>query len=250
MSNNQINKFKKQSKAEVNKQSKDKKFINISKKWLLESHRLKYTYHFNWFGIPIIQYPSDIVGIQEIIYKIKPDLIIETGIAHGGSVIFHSTILDMLSQNDKKKRKVVGIDIDIRKHNLKRIKKHYFNKNLILIEGSSIDQKVKKRVYKIAKNKKTIMVILDSNHSSKHVYEELSFYSKFVTKNSYCIVFDTIVEDLPNKFVKNRPWNKGNNPLTAVKLFLKENKSFKTDNEIDNKLMISSAKNGFLKRIK
>ena len=250
MSNNQINKFKKQSKAEVNKQSKDKKFINISKKWLLESHRLKYTYHFNWFGIPIIQYPSDIVGVQEIIYKIKPDLIIETGIAHGGSVIFHSTILDMLSQNDKKKRKVVGIDIDIRKHNLKRIKKHYFNKNLILIEGSSIDQKVKKRVYKIAKNKKTIMVILDSNHSSKHVYEELSFYSKFVTKNSYCIVFDTIVEDLPNKFVKNRPWSKGNNPLTAVKLFLKGNKSFKIDNEIDNKLMISSAKNGFLKRIK
>ncbi len=250
MSNNQINKFKKQSKAEVNKQSKDKKFINISKKWLLESHRLKYTYHFNWFGIPIIQYPSDIIGVQEIIYKIKPDLIIETGVAHGGSVIFHSSILDMLSQNDRKKRKIVGIDIEIRKHNLKRIKNHYFNKNLILIEGSSIEQKVKKKVYKIAKNKKTIMVILDSNHSSKHVYEELSFYSKFVTKNSYCIVFDTIVEDLPNKFVKNRPWSKGNNPLTAVKLFLKGNKSFKIDNEIDNKLMISSAKNGFLKRIK
>ena len=250
MSNNQINKFKKQSKAEVNKQSKDKKFINISKKWLLESHRLKYTYHFNWFGIPIIQYPSDIIGVQEIIYKIKPDLIIETGVAHGGSVIFHSSILDMLSQNDRKKRKIVGIDIEIRKHNLKRIKNHYFNKNLILIEGSSIEQKVKKKVYKIAKNKKTIMVILDSNHSSKHVYEELSFYSKFVTKNSYFIVFDTIVEDLPNKFVKNRPWSKGNNPLTAVKLFLKGNKSFKIDNEIDNKLMISSAKNGFLKRIK
>lgn len=250
MSNNQINKFKKQSKAEVNKQSKDKKFINISKKWLLESHRLKYNYHFNWFGIPIIQYPSDIIGVQEIIYKIKPDLIIETGVAHGGSVIFHSSILDMLSQNDRKKRKIVGIDIEIRKHNLKRIKNHYFNKNLILIEGSSIEQKVKKKVYKIAKNKKTIMVILDSNHSSKHVYEELSFYSKFVTKNSYCIVFDTIVEDLPNKFVKNRPWSKGNNPLTAVKLFLKGNKSFKIDNEIDNKLMISSAKNGFLKRIK
>ena len=156
----------------------------------------------------------------------------------------------MLSQNDRKKRKIVGIDIEIRKHNLKRIKNHYFNKNLILIEGSSIEQKVKKKVYKIAKNKKTIMVILDSNHSSKHVYEELSFYSKFVTKNSYCIVFDTIVEDLPNKFVKNRPWSKGNNPLTAVKLFLKGNKSFKIDNEIDNKLMISSAKNGFLKRIK
>ena len=135
-------------------------------------------------------------------------------------------ILDMLSQNDRKKE-IKWNDIEIRKHNLKRIKNQYFNKNLILIEGSSIEQKVKKKVYKIAKNKKTIMVILDSNHSSKHVYEELSFYSKFVTKNSYCIVFDTIVEDLPNKFVKNRPWSKGNNPLTAVKLFLKGNKVLK-----------------------
>ena len=250
MSNNQLNIFQKQSQAEIRKQSKDIKFYNTTKKWLVESHRLKYTYHFNWFGIPIIQYPSDIVGMQEIIYKTKPDLIIETGIAHGGSIIFHATILEMLSQIDKKKRKVVGVDIDIRKHNLKRIKNHYFNKNLVLIEGSSLDEDVKKKIHKLTKNKKKIMVILDSNHSFKHVYEELSFYSQFVTKNSYCVVFDTIIENLPNKLVKNRPWSKGNNPLTAVKLFLEKNKNFKTDEKIDHKLMVSSAQNGFLKRIK
>ena len=154
MSNNQLNIFQKQSQAEITKQSKDKEFCNTTKKWLVESHRLKYTYHFNWFGIPIIQYPSDIVGMQEIIYKTKPDLIIETGIAHGGSIIFHATILEMLSQIDKKKRKVVGVDIDIRKHNLKRIKNHYFNKNLVLIEGSSLDEDVKKKIHKLTKNKK------------------------------------------------------------------------------------------------
>ena len=250
MSDNQINKFKKESKVEINKQSKDKKFKNITKKWLIESHRLKYTYHFNWFGIPIIQYPSDIIGVQEIIYQTKPDLIIEAGIAHGGSIIFHATILEMLSQIDKKERKVVGIDIDIRKHNLRRIKNHHLNKNLILIEGSSLDEKVKKKIHKIVKNKKKIMVILDSNHSSKHVYEELSFYTQFVSKNSYCIVFDTIVENLPEKLVRDKPWGKGDNPLTAVKLFLDKNNNFKIDKEIDKKLMISSAENGFLKKIR
>jgi len=183
--------------------------------------------------------------MQEIIWKVKPDLIIETGIAYGGGLIFYASILELIGEG-----KVLGIDIDIRKHNRKEIEKHKMFKRIKMIEGSSTDRKVLKQVEKIAKKHKKIMVCLDSLHTHNHVLDELNLYSKFVNKNSYLVVFDTIIEYMPKGFFKDRPWDKGNNSKTAVDKFLKNNKNFVVDKEIENKLLISVVPGGYLKRIK
>lgn len=249
MANNQLKKFEIELSRRLNLQNKDKYFKKISKNWLNESHKLKYTYNFSWLNIPIIQYPSDMIGIQEIIMNTKPDLIIETGIAHGGSLVYHASLLNLLSIIDKKKRKVIGVDIEIRKHNLKRLKKHFLYKDLVLLEGSSLDKIIQNKVKKISKKFKKIMVILDSNHSSNHVFNELNYYSKLVSKGCYCIVYDTIVEFLPKKYLGQKKWSKGDSPLTAVNSFLKKNKKFICDKQIEKKLIITSAYGGFLKKV-
>jgi len=185
------------------------------------------------------------VAMQEIIWQVKPDLIIETGIAHGGSLIFYASMLELIGNGE-----VLGIDIDIRKHNRREIEKHKMFKRIKMIEGSSVDEKVIKKVEKTVKQHKKILVCLDSLHTHNHVLNELNIYSKFVSKGSYLVVFDTVIEYMPKGFFKNRPWDKGNNPATAVKQFIKKNKNFVIDKEIDNKLLITSAPEGFLKRIK
>lgn len=244
--------FEKEKSIRIKNFKKNKSLFKAANKFTKESLYPLYSYNFNWLGRPIIQYPQDIIALQEIIWNVKPDLIIETGIARGGSLIFSSSMLTLLNtfESKKKNRKVIGIDIDIRKHNKKALKKHPFSKNIKMIEGSSIDLKILEKVKKISKNFKKILVCLDSNHSHEHVYEELNLYSPLVSKNSYCVVFDTIVEDLPKNFIKNRPWNKGNNPKTAIKKFLKNNKNFKIDNEYNNKLLISMNPDGYLKKFK
>ena len=209
-----------------------------------ESFKKQYEYNFTWLGRPIIQYPSDIMAMQEIIWQVKPDLIIETGIAHGGSIIFSASMLEIIGHGE-----VLAIDIDIRKHNRIEIENHSMFKRITMIEGSSIDDNVIAEVEKRSKNKNRILVFLDSNHSHKHVLSELNLYSKFVSKDSYIIVFDTFVEDLPDNFVIDRPWNKGNNPKTAVWEFMKNNDDFIIDKVIENKLVITSAYDGFLKKI-
>jgi len=224
---------------------KDKKLRKMGMNFVRDSAKYKYSYHFSWLGRPIIQFPQDIIAIQEIIWKVKPDLIIETGIAHGGSLIFSSSLLELIGHG-----KVLGIDIDIRRHNRTAIKKHPHHKRIMMIEGSSIDEKIISKVKKICKGKEKIIVILDSNHSHKHVQKELQLYSPLVKKGGYLIVLDTGIEDMPKKFFKNRPWNKGNNPKTAVREFLKTNSRFKIDKEFDNKLLITSAPEGYLKCIK
>jgi len=199
-------------------------------------------------GRPIIQYPQDIIALQEIIWKVQPELIIETGIAHGGSLIFSASMLQIIG-----KGKVIGVDIDIRKHNRIEIEKHPMFKRIKMIEGSSIDEKIVKKVYELVKNKKRILVILDSNHSHDHVLKEMELYSPLVKKNSYLIVFDTVIEDISpisKSSHKKRPWGKGNNPKTAVKHFLKNNTRFVNDVEIENKLMITVGPCGYLKCIK
>jgi len=211
---------------------------------LKESFKKQYEYNFTWLGRPIIQYPSDIMAMQEIIWQVKPDLIIETGIAHGGSIIFSASMLEIIGHGE-----VLAIDIDIRKHNRIEIENHSMFKRITMIEGSSIDDNVIAEVEKRSKNKNRILVFLDSNHSHKHVLSELNLYSKFVSKDSYIIVFDTFVEDLPDNFVIDRPWNKGNNPKTAVWEFMKNNDDFIIDKVIENKLVITSAYDGFLKKI-
>ncbi len=218
----------------------------LTKRWFRKASKYEYSYHFNWLGRPIIQFPQDIIAMQEIIWRVKPDLIIETGIAHGGSLIFYASMLELLNGNGE----VLGIDIDIRKHNRKEIESHSMFKRITMIEGSSIDKGIAKQVWDFAKEKKKVLVVLDSNHTHEHVLKELKLYSSLVAKDSYLIVFDTIIEDMPEKLFSDRTWSKGNNPKTAVWEFLKINNRFKIDKKIENKLLITVAPDGYLKCIK
>lgn len=214
--------------------------------FLVETHPSKYSYNFTWLGIPIIQFPQDIVALQEIIWEVKPDLIIETGIAHGGSLILSASILELIGGEGS----VIGIDIDIRPHNREAIESHQLFKRIELIEGSSISEEVVEKVRDIAQNKKSVLVILDSNHTHDHVLSELQMYSPLVTVGSYCIVFDTVIEDIPEELFHERPWSRGNNSKTAVWEFMRENKDFEIDKTIEDKLLITVAPDGFLKRTK
>jgi len=225
--------------------NKDKELSKLTRKWFNRSFHHEYSYHFSWLGRPIIQFPQDMIAVQELIWKTKPDLIIETGIAHGGSLIFSASILELIG-----KGKVLGIDIDIREHNKKEIEKHPLKKRITMLEGSSLDDNIVKKVKKIAQNKKCILLFLDSFHTHYHVLKELEFYSPFVKKGGYIIVFDTMIEFMPRGSFPNRPWDKGNNPHTAVKKFVRQNKRFKIDSEIERKLVITSCPDGFLKCIK
>lgn len=238
----------------------DKKFINSRKKSVKELGKFMslgidfmektasnfYCYNFDWLGIPIIQFPQDIVALQEVIWNTKPDLIIETGIGRGGSLIFYASILKLTVPNGL----VVGIDIDIRKPNKEAIERHPLAKNIKLIEGSSTDNKVIDEIKKLSKKFKNIMVVLDSNHTSEHVFKELELYNNFVTKGCYCVVMDTVIDDMPEDFFPDRKWNKNNNPKTAVHKFLKINKRFLIDKDIQDKLLITSTTDGYLKCIK
>lgn len=209
------------------------------------SNKAQYSYNFSWMGRPIIQYPQDILAMQEIIWQLKPDLIIETGIAHGGSLIYYASLLELIGKGE-----VLGIDIDIRAHNRAEIEAHPMFKRIRMIQGSAISQEIVDQVAAHARGKETVLVCLDSNHTHAHVMEELRLYSPFVTKGSYLVVFDTIVENLPDNYMPGRAWGKGDNPLTAVREFLQKNGQFETDITIDNKLLISVAPEGYLKRIK
>ncbi len=206
----------------------------------------KYSYNFFWLGRPIIQYPQDIMAMQEIIWQVKPDLIIETGIAHGGSLIFSASMLELIGGDGR----VLGIDIDIREHNRVEIEKHSMYKRIDMLEGSSIDEKITEQVYDFAKGKKRIMVFLDSMHTHDHVLRELQLYSPLVTKAGYMVVFDTIIEDMPDDFFSDRPWGKGNNPKTAVYEYLKSTDRFEIDKEMECKLLITVSPDGFLKCVK
>ena len=210
------------------------------------SNSSQYSYNFSWMGRPIIQYPQDMIAMQEIIWQVQPDLIIETGIAHGGSLVYYASLLELIGKGE-----VLGIDIDIRKHNRAEIEKHPMFKRITMLEGSSLSEDIVTQTSLIAKGKQNILVVLDSNHTFEHVLRELQLYAPFVSVDSYIVVFDTIVEDLPaNYFKEKRPWGIGNNPKTAVFEFLKNNGDFVINEEIDNKLLISVAPQGYLKRIK
>ena len=233
----------------------------LANQFISESVKSDYSYNFEWLSRPIIQYPQDIVATQEIIWKVKPDLIIEMGIAHGGSIVLSASILALLDYSDavnegmmldprKPKRKVIGVDIDIRKHNLEAINLHPMRNRMELIEGSSIDYDIVSRVHKLAKGYSRIMVFLDSNHTHDHVLSELESYAKLTSIYSYCVVFDTVIEDLPDELSMDRPWNSLDNPKTAVWEFLKSNSDFEIDNEIENKTLLTVAPDGYLKRVK
>ncbi|MCD4833163.1 MAG: cephalosporin hydroxylase family protein [Bacteroidales bacterium] len=238
--------FQKKNIKVIEELGKDKDVKEITQQWFNKVSEYEYSYHFTWLGLPIIQFPQDIIALQEIIWQVKPDLIIETGIARGGSLIFHASMLELLNNDGQ----VVGIDIDIRKHNRDEIEKHPMFKRITLLEGSSVCDEIIEKATELAKGKNKILVLLDSNHTHDHVLEELKLYSKFVSKDSYLIVYDTVVEDMPNELWNDRPWGKGNNPKTAVWEFLKTNSDFEIDKSIDNKLLITVAPDGYLKKVK
>jgi cephalosporin hydroxylase len=247
--------------AEIAAMSKNESLRAMTANWLQKANMARYSYHFRWLGRPIIQYPQDMAAMQELIWEIKPDLIIETGIAHGGSLIFSASMLAMLDMceaiKEKKsidpsqsKRKVLGIDIDIRSHNREAIEAHSLASRIQMIQGSSISPEIIDQVHSIAAQYSKILVCLDSNHTHEHVLEELNAYAPLVSKGSYCVVFDTIVEDLPKEMFPDRPWGPGNNPKTAVFEFLKSHPEFEIDKSIDHKLLISVAPDGFVRRVK
>jgi cephalosporin hydroxylase len=210
--------------------------------------KAKYAYNFFWLGVPILQAPQDLQALQEIIWEVKPDLIIETGIAYGGSLIFSASMVAILEVcGEIKKGDVLGIDVDIRPHNKEAILAHPLSKKITMFEGSSIDEKIIARVKEFAKNKKRVMVCLDSNHTHAHVLAELRAYAPLVSIGSYCIVGDTGIEDLPVGIISNRPWGKGNNPKTAVWEYLKENSNFEIDKMMDSKLILTGSPDGYLK---
>lgn len=222
-------------------------FKKLSAAWMEESCTERYSYRFTWMGVPIIQYPQDMIAMQELIWKVKPDCIIETGIAHGGSLVYYASLLEMLGGH----RSVIGIDIDIRPPTRETIAHHPTTKTIRMFEGSSIDPYIVNVVWKMVDRNAfdNVMVVIDSNHTHDHVLAELRAYAPLVAKDSYLVVFDTIIEQLPDEYWSDRPWKKGNNPSTAVDAFLEENKNFKRCHKIDNKLAISVAPGGYLKRI-
>ncbi len=243
---NQVSNFFKEVKSNIESLKTDEKIQISSRIWLSEVSKHKYSYNFTWMGRPIIQFPQDILAMQELIWKIQPELIIETGIAHGGSLIFHASILELIGGQGQ----VLGIDIDIREHNRVEIEKHPMFNRIHMIQGSSIDKSVIEQVGQFAEGKQRILVVLDSNHTHSHVLKELELYAPLVTTGSYLVVFDTVIEDMPEDSFPDRPWGKGNNPKTAVWEFLKTCDRFEIDKDLEAKLLITVAPDGYLKCIK
>lgn len=241
--------------------SDDKQLYETAAAFMHASIASKYSYNFSWQGRPIIQYPQEMVAMHELIWQIKPDLIIETGIAHGGSLIFNASQLAQLDLCDaieagamldpkNSKRKVLGIDIDIRAHNRAAIEGHLMASRIQMIQGSSIAPDIIAQVQDIAANYSRVLVCLDSNHTHDHVLAELQAYAQLTSIGSYCCVFDTVIEDMPANMFPDRPWGQGDNPKTAVWEYLKSHPEFEIDKSIQHKLLITVAPDGYLKRVK
>lgn len=251
--------FNQEIKSRITENLGNKALVSAANEFMLASTQPKYSYNFSALGRPIIQYPQDIVALQELIWQIKPDLIIETGIAHGGSLILSASMLALLDYCDAVEsgqvldpkathRRVLGIDIDIRAHNRAAIEAHPMAHRIEMIQGSSIAPDVIAHAHKAAGGHERIMVILDSNHTHDHVLAELEAYAPLVSENSYCVVFDTVIEDLPAGLYPDRPWDVGNNPKTAVREFLSRRQDFVVDEDMEAKLLITVAPGGYLRR--
>jgi cephalosporin hydroxylase len=222
--------------------------LNAAKDFMQRTTEYQYSYNYTWMGLPVIQYPQDLLAMQEVIMQVKPDLIIETGIARGGSVVFYASMLELLGDSNGLNREVVAIDIDLRTHNRDALEKHPMWKRITVLNGSSTDADIVTRVRDIASRHKTVLVTLDSLHTHKHVYDELNAYAALVTKGSYIVVFDTNIEFIAE--TRDRPWSIGNNPYTAVQQWLNENDSFIYDAQYDRKSLITNNPGGWLLRVK
>ena len=229
--------------SEITLLGTDATFLTASRTWMDRAQELKYSYHFRWMGMPIIQYPQDIVAMQEILWSVQPDLLIETGVARGGSLVYYASLFELIGSGE-----VLGIDIDIRPQSRAALESHSMFHRITLIEGSSIADSVVAQVRSLAEGKRTL-VVLDSNHTHDHVLAELEAYADLVAPGSYCVVMDTVVEDLRDSLNADRPWSVGNNPKTAVETFLSRHPEFRPDATIDHKLGVSVAPSGYLRRL-
>jgi len=256
---NPIEEFKAIVRRNIDGMAEDRELLGITYAWIRRSNLHGYTYNHSWQGRPIIQYPQDMVAMQELVWQIKPDLIIETGIAHGGSLIFSASLLAQLDMCDAiesattldakdSKRKALGIDIDIRPHNRAAIEAHPMASRIQMIQGSSIAPGIIEQVRQVANDYQRILICLDSNHTHEHVLAELDAYAPLTSVGSYCVVFDTLIEDMPADMFPDRPWGPGNNPKTAVWEYIKTHPEFEIDKSIQHKLLITVAPDGFLKR--
>jgi len=236
--------------ARVAANAENKALTSSAQAFLEASVEPKYSYNFSWLGRPIIQYPQDILAMQELVWRLQPDLVIETGIAHGGSLILYASLLELNAAcGGPPDARVLGIDIDIRAHNRTAIEAHPMARRIRMIEGSSLDEDVITAAHAAAAGKACVLVVLDSNHTHAHVLAELKAYGPLTTLGSYCVVFDTLVEDMPAQAYPDRPWGPGDNPKTAVREFLKDHPDFEIDRSIQNKLLITVAPDGYLKRV-
>jgi cephalosporin hydroxylase len=237
----------------------DVAFTTLSRDWLEQSMARRYVYNFDWLGRPIIQYPQDMVAVQELIWQVRPDVVVETGIAHGGSLVLSASMLAMLDYADaaaegrmldpaNPQRRVIGVDIDIRAHNRAAIEAHPMASRITMVQGSSVDPGTVAAVRAAVGTGQKVLVLLDSMHTHDHVFAELEAYAPLVSQGSYCVVFDTFVEDMPHAFFADRPWDVGNNPMTAVNHWLTTNPEFEIDRTWDHKLMVTVARGGFLRR--
>ncbi|HJN97276.1 MAG TPA: cephalosporin hydroxylase family protein [Gammaproteobacteria bacterium] len=253
--------FKRERNQNISSYQNDLVWQDLSAQWLKRALRQKFMYNFSSLGRPIIQTPVDMVAMQELIWQVKPDLIIETGIAHGGSLILSASMLALLDMCDaidsgtkldpmKSNRKVLGVDIDIRTHNREAIEAHPMASRIQMIQGSSITPEVIEQVQQVAKDYERVLVSLDSNHTHDHVLAELEAYARLTSVDSYCVVFDTFIEDMPADMFADRPWGPGDNPKTAVWEYLKSHSEFEIDKSIQHKLLLTVAPDGYLKRVK
>ncbi|MBV4475766.1 cephalosporin hydroxylase family protein [Pseudomonas sp. B2M1-30] len=236
--------FREEVKENIQGLQQDKALQAASQDWIDTTAKHKYTYNFSWMGRPIIQFPQDMIAMQEIIWSVKPDIIVETGIAHGGSLVFYASMLELIGHGE-----VLGIDIDIRQHNREAIETHPMSKRIQMIQGSSIDPAIVDEVRQRVAGKK-VLVVLDSNHTHEHVLAELQAYAPLTSVDSYCVVMDTVVEDMPQDAFPDRPWGKGDNPKTAVWAYLEENRDFEIDHAVHGKLLITVAPDGYLRRVR
>jgi cephalosporin hydroxylase len=257
---------------QIRRNSEDAELQAVSFAFTLASLKARYSYNFDWLGRPIIQYPQDIVALQEVMWTVKPDFIIETGIARGGSLIMSASMLALLDYCDAAdagllidprvpKRRVLGIDIDIRSHNRRALVSHPLSSRIDMLEGSSIDAMIVASAREMASRHECVLVCLDSNHTSDHVFAELQAYAPLVSKESYCVVFDTVIGNVPDELNRGRPWTRTDNPRSAVERYLRDLEKGDTlaadgdvlrlmpDSRIDGKLLISAAPGGYLRRV-
>lgn len=239
-----IHAFESEREKRIASYAADSHWKELSSQWLRHAFSKQFVYNFSWLGRPVIQSPNDLMALQELIWATKPELVVETGVAHGGSLIFYASMMQLMGAGE-----VIGIDIDIRAHNRTAIESHPMAGRIRLLEGSSTDSTIIHKVQEAARNKRT-MVVLDSNHTHAHVLGELRVYAPLVSVGCYCVVLDTVVEDLPQGAFPDRPWDVGNNPKTAVHEYLALDDRFAIDEGIVNKLQITLAPDGYLRRVK